>query len=133
MSIRVLTLLRWAVSPAFTNTDGYRRVHMAHHRQEFGPNEPDFALYANYPISRTSFRRKLVRDASGRTGFRLLREQLRGIHSDVVVVRQTLIKILVVQALLIAASVISGYWWAYPLFWLLPYLTVWRAHRSANR
>jgi len=118
---------RWLIGyPVFTNTDAYRRVHMAHHRQEFGPNEPDFALYANYPISRASFRRKLVRDASGRTGSRLLREQLRGIRSDVVVVRRTLIKILMVQALLIAASIISGYWWAYPLFWLLPYLTVWR-------
>lgn len=41
---------------------------MAHHRQEFGPNEPDIALYANYPITRHSFRRKLMRDAFGITG-----------------------------------------------------------------
>ncbi|MFM8946124.1 MAG: fatty acid desaturase family protein [Actinomycetota bacterium] len=118
---------RWLIGyPAFTNTDAYRRVHMAHHREEFGPDEPDIPLYANYPISEASFRRKLWRDASGRTGLRLLRDQLAGIKSPVAVVRRTLVKILVVQGVLIAAAIVSGYWWAYPLFWLLPYLTVWR-------
>jgi fatty acid desaturase len=118
---------RWLIGyPAFTNTDAYRRVHMAHHREEFGPNEPDIALYANYPISAASWRRKLVRDAQGRTGLRLLRDQLRGARSEVVVVRNTLFKILAVQGLLIAGAIVTGYWWVYPLFWLLPYLTVWR-------
>ena len=118
---------RWLIGyVGFTNTDAYRRVHMAHHREEFGPNEPDIALYANYPISRASWQRKLVRDAVGRTGLRLLRDQLRGARSEVVVVRQTLFKILAVQAVLIVAAIVAGYWWVYPLFWLLPYLTVWR-------
>jgi fatty acid desaturase len=68
---------RWLIGyVGFTNTDAYRRVHMAHHREEFGPNEPDIALYANYPISAASWRRKLARDAQGRTGLRLLRDQL---------------------------------------------------------
>jgi fatty acid desaturase len=31
-----------------------------------------------------------------------------------------------VQAVLIAAAIAVGSWWLYPLFWLLPYLTVWR-------
>ena len=49
---------RWLIGyPAFTNTDAYRRVHMAHHREEFGSEEPDVPLYANYPISAASFRR----------------------------------------------------------------------------
>lgn len=118
---------RWLIGyPAFTNTDAYRRVHMAHHREEFGPNEPDIPLYANYPISSASFRRKLVRDATGRTGLRLLRDQLTGARSPVPVVRHTLYKILAVQALMIAALVAAGVWWVYPLFWLAPYLTVWR-------
>ncbi|MFM7872334.1 MAG: fatty acid desaturase, partial [Actinomycetota bacterium] len=75
---------RWFIGyPAWTNTDAYRRVHMAHHRQEFGPNEPDIPLYANYPISSARFRRKLLRDLTGRTGLRLLREQLSGLRSPV--------------------------------------------------
>lgn len=118
---------RWLIGyPAFTNTDAYRRVHMAHHREEFGPNEPDIPLYANYPISKASFRRKLVRDATGRTGLRLLRDQLAGARSPVPVVRHTLYKIGFVQALMVTASIAAGVWWVYPLFWLAPYLTVWR-------
>ena len=118
---------RWLIGyPAFTNTDAYRRVHMAHHREEFGPDEPDIPLYANYPIPLASFRRKLRRDALGRTGLRLLRDQLAGITSPVAVVRRTLLKILLVQAVLITLAIVLGYWWVYPLFWLAPYLTVWR-------
>ena len=41
---------RWLLGyPTFTSTDAYRRVHMAHHRQEFGPDEPDIPLYAGLP------------------------------------------------------------------------------------
>lgn len=118
---------RWLIGyPAWTNTDAYRRVHMAHHRQEFGPNEPDIPLYANYPISPASFRRKLARDASGRTGIRLLREQLNGLRSPVPVVRRSLLKILAVQLVFLTMAIVSGYWWVYPMFWVAPYLTVWR-------
>ena len=68
---------RWLLGYiGFTNTDGYRRVHMAHHREEFGPEEPDMALYAGYPIPKESFRRKLERDATGQTGWKLLKQQL---------------------------------------------------------
>ena len=45
---------RWLVGyPAFVPIDVYRRSHMAHHRDEFGPTEPDVALYAGYPTART--------------------------------------------------------------------------------
>ena len=27
---------------------------------------------------------------------------------------------------MLGASIAAGVWWLYPLFWLLPYLTVWR-------
>ncbi len=118
---------RWLLGyPSFTSTDAYRRVHMAHHREEFGPNEPDMALYAGYPITRASMRRKLLRDAEGRTGWRLLRDQAGGFRSDSTKVRHTLWKIAIVQVGLLAAAIVSGHWWLYPFFWLLPYLTVWR-------
>src|SRR5262245_30958181 len=36
---------RWLLGyPSFTPTDLYRRGHMAHHRDEFGPDEPDIPL-----------------------------------------------------------------------------------------
>jgi fatty acid desaturase len=118
---------RWFLGyPAFTSTDAYRRVHMAHHRQEFGPDEPDIPLYAGYPITRASLRRKLVRDATGRTGSKLMRAQVAGFRSPDPRVRRTLVKILVVQAVLLGVAVAVGRWWLYPLLWVAPYLTVWR-------
>jgi fatty acid desaturase len=118
---------RWLLGyPTFTSTDAYRRVHMAHHRQEFGPDEPDIPLYAGYPISPASFRRKLVRDATGQTGFKLFRQQFAGFRSPDARVRHTLWKILLVQAVLLGAAIVGGVWWVYPVFWVLPYLTVWR-------
>ena len=36
--------------PTYQAMLAYRRVHFAHHRDELGPDEPDIALYAGYPI-----------------------------------------------------------------------------------
>ena len=118
---------RWLLGyPCFVNTDGYRHVHMAHHREEFGPNEPDIPLYANYPVSRASFRRKILRDATGRTGLRLLREQFAALFAGPSPSRTSQIRILVVQAVMLAAISIVSHPVVYVVFWLLPYLTVWR-------
>jgi fatty acid desaturase len=118
---------RWFVGyPSFTPTDAYRRVHMAHHRQEFGPDEPDIPLYAGYPISGASFRRKLWRDATGRTGAKLLRAQFAGFRSPDRRVRRALWGIVGTQAVLLGAAIAAGRWWLYPLLWVAPFLTVWR-------
>ncbi len=119
---------RWMLGfPVWTSTDAYRRVHMAHHRQEFGPDEPDLALYRGYPIGIASFRRKLWRDARGSTGLRLLRAQLRaGWRSPDPRVRTTVWKIVLVQVLIAASMTIFGHPLMYPVLWLVPYLTVWR-------
>lgn len=118
---------RWLLGfPQFTSTDAYRRAHMAHHRQEFGPDEPDIALYRGYPITTDSLRRKLVRDATGRTGIKLFRGVLLGWRSTDPKVRRTAYKVYVVQAVLIAAAIVSGLWWVYPVLWLAPFLTAWR-------
>jgi fatty acid desaturase len=118
---------RWLLGyPSFTSTDAYRRVHMAHHREEFGPDEPDIALYAGYPIPRASLRRKLQRDATGRTGWKLMRGLLRQWNATDRRSRHTFWKMMAVQAVLLGTAIASGHWWIYPLLWVLPYLTVWR-------
>jgi fatty acid desaturase len=118
---------RWLLGyPTFGSTDAYRRVHMAHHRQEFGPDEPDMALYVGYPITKASMRRKLVRDGTGRTGRKLLRAQLGNLRSTDPRSRHSIRAILGVQAVLAVASALAGYPLAYWLLWLAPYLTVWR-------
>jgi len=116
----------WLVAyPAFVPIDAYRRGHMAHHRREFGPSEPDTALYAGYPIGGDSWRRKLTRDALGSSGWKNLMLLVRALGSHTarpVAVRITLWQV----ALLAGLWLLTGHWWAYPLFWLLPWMTVWR-------
>ena len=116
---------RWIVSyPAFIPLDGYRRGHFAHHKDEFGPNEPDLNLYNGYPITNASFRRKMWRDARGTSGWKSLKGLLGALRSEGA--RPIAVRILVMQLPLIAAAILVGKWWLYPVLWLGPWLTVWR-------
>jgi fatty acid desaturase len=117
---------RWLLGyPAFQPFDLYRRSHMAHHRDEMGPDEPDLALYSGYPISPASMRRKLTRDAVGISGWKNLRPLLRGLTNRSS--RGLASRILGVQAVIWAASwALTGKWWLYPALWLAPWMTVWR-------
>ncbi|HVX18129.1 MAG TPA: fatty acid desaturase family protein [Acidimicrobiales bacterium] len=116
---------KWVVGyPAFTVTDLYRRGHMAHHKDEFGPNEPDMNLYVGYPVSRASLRRKLVRDAVGISGWKNLKGLFRGLRNDFA--RKHALRIIAFQIVFIAASIASGHWWVYWAMWFLPWMTQWR-------
>jgi fatty acid desaturase len=118
---------RWLLGfPAFTPIDAYRRGHMAHHRDEFGPDEPDIPLYRGYPISRQSLRRKLVRDATGQTGWKLFKGLLRAVRADDASIRFQARAIVATQLVLIAVGIALGHPFVYFLLWLAPYLTVWR-------
>ena len=117
---------RWLLDyPAFVPFDIYRRVHFAHHKDEFGPNEPDLPLYAGYPLPAASWRRKLLRDAVGISGWKNLKPLLRSLRSKAG--RQVGLPILGTQVALWALTwALTGRWWLYPLCWLGPWLTVWR-------
>jgi len=118
---------RWLLGfPAFTPIDSYRRGHMAHHREEFGPDEPDIPLYRGYPITRASLRRKLTRDAEGRTGWKLFKGLLRAVRSTDDSFRFQARAIVGCQLVLIAIGIALGHPFAYFILWLAPYLTVWR-------
>ena len=112
--------------PVITSTPAYRRVHMAHHREEFGPDEPDIPLYANYPVERASLRRKLIRDITGRTGAKLFRNQMRGFRSPDDRVRHTLWRMTAVQGVIAGTFSAIGHPWLYLVLWVLPYFTLWR-------
>jgi fatty acid desaturase len=118
---------RWLLGfPSLTPIDLYRRGHMAHHRDEFGPDEPDIPLYRGYPIPRASLRRKLTRDATGRTGFKLFKGLLRGVASSEPAVASQARRIVGTQLVLIATGIALGHPWVYFILWFAPYLTVWR-------
>ena len=116
---------RWLLAaPAFTPLDAYRRAHMAHHKDELGPNEPDLALYAGYPITRASMRRKLTRDALFVSGWKNLKGLVRGVRNPSS--RPVALRILAVQAVILAVFTAFGRPELYPLLWLAPWMTVWR-------
>jgi fatty acid desaturase len=116
---------RWVIAyPSFVPLDAYRRGHFAHHKDEFGPNEPDMNLYQGYPITAASFRRKLWRDARGSSGWKNLKGLLGALRSSSS--RSIAVRILAMQVPLIVAAVLLGRWWLYPLLWLGPWMTSWR-------
>jgi len=118
---------RWLLGfPSFTPIDAYRRGHMAHHRDEFGPDEPDIPLYRGYPIAADSMRRKLLRDATGRTGWKLFKGLLGAVRSENASIRFQARAIVASQLVLIALGVALHHPWVYFILWLAPYLTVWR-------
>ena len=118
---------KWFIAfPAFVPIDLYRRGHMAHHREEFGPNEPDVPLYRGYPIPRDSMLRKLRRDALGITGWKLTRGLFRGVVATDEKVRNQARGIVAVQLAMIGIFTAAGHPWMYFILWFVPHLTVWR-------
>ena len=116
---------RWVLAyPSFVPLDAYRRGHFAHHKDEFGPDEPDLNLYNGYPITKASFRRKLWRDARGTSGWKNLKGLLGALRSKGS--RSIAARLLVMQVPLIVAAILVGRWWLYPLLWLGPWMTSWR-------
>ena len=107
-----------------TGGHGYRVGHIHHHRDEFGPKEPDFLLYSQYPITASSMRRKHCRDLAGISAFRIVwpRFQRLGQKSH----RRTTYRFIGGQALVFAAFWVFGHPWLYLLIWVLPWATIYQ-------
>ena len=111
--------------PAMVPIGIYRRSHFAHHREEFGPEEPDIAFYSGYPCQPRDLFRRLGRDAVGISGWKNFKVLLTATRTAKG--REIAVPILAVQVVLFAAMwAATGAWWAYPLFWWLSWMTQWR-------
>lgn len=104
--------------PVLTETKAYRAYHLEHHKYVQQPNDPDIGLSAPFPITRSSFRRKLWRDITGRTGFKQRSAQLR---SSIRARKNG--GMLIANLVLFMGLSAVGYWYLYPLLWVLPLLT----------
>jgi fatty acid desaturase len=118
---------KWLVAyPVFTPVQLYRRAHFAHHKDEFGPDEPDLAYYAPYPCTRRALWRRLFRDAVGISGWKNFKPLVKNSVRKGPF-RRIGLSIFAVQALLWAMMwVATGRWWIYPVLWWLPWMTEWR-------
>jgi fatty acid desaturase len=116
---------RWLLAyPALVPFDVYRRAHFAHHREEFGPNEPDLNLYQGYPVTRRSFARKMWRDTVGISGWKNLRGLLRALRARSS--RPVALRIVAGQLVVLVPLLLIGRPELYLFLWLAPWLTVWR-------
>lgn len=114
-----INVLGWL--PLGTGTHHYRRGHANHHRDEFGPNEPDFLLYSFYPILRDSMIRKLRRDATGVSAHRMLRPRFTGLADREH--RALSVRFFAGQLFVFALFFLADVPWLYLVLWVLPYLT----------
>ena len=117
--------------PVFANMESYRHYHLIHHRRTQQPDDPDFGLSAKFPISRTSFRRKMIRDITGQTGFKQRKAQfIRAFGKPdmpwgerLKTFGQRLGREYLVQLILLALMTAFGKPHYYLMFWLLPDMT----------
>ncbi len=117
--------------PVFTSLTLYRPYHLQHHRFTQQAGDPDLGLSAPFPISRTSLRRKIVRDLTGQTAYLRRGDQIHralGPADAPLIVRlgrlwQREKGALLANAAMLVACSVAGYWWLYPALWLLPLAT----------
>jgi fatty acid desaturase len=113
--------------PVMNDQPSYARGHLHHHRKAGTAEDPDLPNYQAYPVSRASFQRKVVRDLSGQTGFKLMSYIVRGASG--VISRQKrqsaapFLQQLLAQVILLLVLLACGIGWAY-LLWAVAYMTV---------
>lgn len=121
--------------PTMADTLLYRRVHFQHHRHTWTELDPDLGLATALPVTRASFKRKMLRDLSGQTAYarhRIIVRYAAGLNprghglegkSLAAVTRAYLANqhgFLITNALLLGALAAAGIPAAYLLVWWLP-------------
>jgi fatty acid desaturase len=117
-----------AANPVFSDMPSYARGHTNHHRLAGTHEDPDLPNYQSYPVSAESFKRKVTRDLTGQTGYKLLRfvltraVQIFSTDAQTRAAARPFVQQLLVNLVfaLILATLFSP--WAY-LLWLVAFLT----------
>lgn len=102
--------------PLFADMHAYRAYHLKHHRHTQQAADPDLSLSAPFPITRASFRRKILRDLTGQTMFKQRLAQFRnGVWRLRGAIGFNLGFLLVLT--------MAGQWHLFFLLWVVPYFT----------
>lgn len=113
--------------PVMNDQPSYARGHLEHHRKAGSPDDPDLPNYQAYPVSAASFRRKVIRDLTGQTGFKLMSYILRGASGVITREKRAsalpFLQQLAVQLALFLILAAFGIGWTY-LLWAVSYMTV---------
>lgn len=123
--------------PILADLADYRTYHLKHHRFTQTDLDPDLKLSAPFPTTKASLRRKMVRDLTGQTGFKLRAAQImfafkmagevEGAPSSQDLTQAfsgpVLGRALVANGVIFALMWAVGAWWWWFAFWALPLLT----------
>jgi fatty acid desaturase len=132
-------LSQWLCSyPMLAETNAYRRYHLVHHRNTQQENDPDLILSKPFPITRKSFRRKMIRDLTGQTGYQQRKAQMLNALGDPSLpwdkridrFASKLGPAVFTNLVLFSILAVAGQWHLYFLLWVLPMLT-W--HQAVTR
>lgn len=63
----------FAANAVLQDLPAYAKGHLNHHRLAGTVQDPDLNNYRAYPVSKESFKRKVIRDITGQTGWKLLK------------------------------------------------------------
>ena len=121
----------WILNRPFTDEkiDTYRKYHVKHHVNTQQEDDPDLALSKPFPISKSSFRRKVIRDLTGQTGWdqygRIFRAAFKGdtLSQRLANAWRRIGPNVVINLLFLAGFAVAGGWDMYFLLWWVPALT----------
>jgi fatty acid desaturase len=112
--------------PVWSDLFAYRAYHLRHHAKNWTAEDPDLGLVTPFPITRSSLRRKITRDLTGRTGLKFARaawkRSLARWRAGDPAGRRAFTGFLVTNAILFAVLAALGHPWLYAL-WAGAWLT----------
>ena len=110
--------------------EGYAQVHLAHHRDYFGPTDPDYKRKCGpdwtFPMPAGKLARLFLSDALGLNVIRLMKGKAPMEDNPVFARRHAIPKWVRPLYFVLVAALLSwtGMWVVFLLYWLLPLLTV---------
>lgn len=131
--------------PIWQNLPKYKAHHLGHHTKTGTEEDPDISLHADYPVTRVSLARKMLRDITGVTGIKLifglammdagvfkwtvanhierLPQEGRTTWGRIGTALRNMAPMLITNAVLWGVLSAAGHAWLYGV-WVLSYLTV---------
>jgi len=113
--------------PVMNDQPSYARGHLEHHRKAGTHDDPDLPNYQAYPVPRESFRRKVIRDLTGQTGYKLVsfltRRAWGALRTGDRALALSYLQPFLVQVILFLVLAAFGIGWTY-LLWAVAFMTV---------
>ncbi|MBT7879188.1 MAG: fatty acid desaturase family protein [Gammaproteobacteria bacterium] len=109
----------------FSDKDAYMKGHLVHHKDCGTVDDPDLKNFDAYPVSITSFKRKVLRDITGKIGWRRIVSIGRSLYRFNELkpgVKKMLAGGIICNLALLLALSVAGFAWLYAL-WVIAFMT----------